>query len=322
MNKENKPHENYLRENEYILSLKRVISDGKERSYDIDSLRWIIKKKFSSLLSGLSTYLQEILKTRKTLLKTYLSKNIGVGRYALILGNGPSQGYLSLDDLKNFKQQKGDVFVINFWNENKLISNFIPDFLVISDPLTLSSFGEDILGIKNTKLHSYLMKNEEIKILCPTLRSIELNEIYGLNRVLGFSDADLRLWTNNYCPILPRGYVSMTIFKALAMAHWFNYERIYVLGMDNTYPRNIYCDKENKFINHEVHSGADDFAIDFSRIYGTISDGLIEISYIFRDAYKFKSDKVINLDEYSLTDAFKKINFRIWSQNLKNSNGF
>ena len=76
--------------------------------------------------------------------------------------------------------------------------------------------------------------------------------------------------------------------------------------MDNTYPRNIYCDENNKFINHEIHAGDQDYAVDQSAIYNTVGDGIYEIAQIFFDARKFKNPKILNLDRHSLTDAFKK----------------
>ena len=152
-----------------------------------------------------------------------------------------------------------------------------------------------------------MLKNVSVMIACPLERCSELSEIFGKERILGFADQELRMWTNNINPIFPRGYLSMTLYKALALAIWFNYRKIYIIGMDNTYPRNIYCDQNNKFMNHEIHSGVKDFLFDQSALYKSIGDGITEIAQIFYDVRKFKNEKIINLDPYSLTDVFLKI---------------
>lgn len=98
----------------------------------------------------------------------------------------------------------------------------------------------------------------------------------------------------------------MTLYKALAYALWFGYKNIYILGMDNTYPRNLFSDKDNNILNLEIHSSTNDYVLDMTKLYGCIGDVLVEISQIFHDAKKFSNKSIINLDPYSLTDAFKK----------------
>ena len=99
----------------------------------------------------------------------------------------------------------------------------------------------------------------------------------------------------------------MTLYKSLANALWYGYKSIYILGMDNTYPRNIYSDKDNNILNLEIHSGTPDYVADISQYYGCMGDLLVDLSNIFYDAKKFANKSIINLDPYSLTDAFKKI---------------
>jgi hypothetical protein len=230
---------------------------------------------------------------------------------ALVIGNGPSQGYLSIDYLEKFKSLGGEVFVVNYWYENEGLSKFIPNYIVISDPNTLS-FGKlpDILLEKNKAMLNYLQRNEEIKILAPLNRMAELESLLGHGRVFGFVDLELRRLTNNIHPIFPRGYVSMTLFKALALSIWFGYKEIFLIGMDNTYPRNIYCDKNNKILNLEIHAGVDNFVADQTPLYSSIGEAMQSITNLFMDSYKFrKATNVKNLDQYSLTDAFEKIEF-------------
>ena len=105
----------------------------------------------------------------------------------------------------------------------------------------------------------------------------------------------------------------MTLYKALAMANWFGYQKIFVIGMDNTYPRDLYCDSQNKILMLENHTGEVDSVDDRSYMYDCVGDALAHLALLFFDAYKFSNAKTRNLDPYSLTDAFKKVESRDWS---------
>jgi hypothetical protein len=94
------------------------------------------------------------------------------------------------------------------------------------------------------------------------------------------------------------------------MALWFSYKKIYLLGLDNTYPRDLYSDKNNSILNLENHAGLKNSILDITNCYGSLADTLVEISYLFIDIKKFSKFKnIYNLDKYSLTNVFKKISF-------------
>lgn len=304
-NSENTSTSRYKKENEYVMSLPRVLYKGSAVAFYPDSVLWLFFKKINSLRSVLKYFIQVITKWR-WLAKIKGLRNSGSSVDAIVIGNGPSQGYLDVTRLLRFKAKGGEVICINFWTDNENLCKVIPTYLVISDPLSLSSIATDYIKEKNDELLSYLLKNASVIIVCPLERCDELSELFGNDRVLGFVDQELRMWTSNISPMYPRGYTSMTLFKALAVAIWFNYRKIYIIGMDNTYPRNIYCDHDNKIINHEIHAGANDYTIDLSDYYKSVGDGMTEIAQLFYDARKFKNEKILNLDPYSLTDVFKK----------------
>ena len=76
--------------------------------------------------------------------------------------------------------------------------------------------------------------------------------------------------------------------------------------MDNTYPRNVYCDHENRLIRLELHAEADNYTLDMSDLFQNMDNYIASMIRLFRDAHLFKGD-VVNLDPFSLTDAFEKI---------------
>ena len=309
----------YKKENEYVMSLPRFFVAGKVKRFYPDSISWLFLKKINSL-KVIGVYLIQVVVKWRWLAKTKNLRNKGLFGDGIVIGNGPSQGFLDVKGLLKFKASGGEIICINFWADNTYLSKVIPTYLVISDPSIFSDTAPNFIQEKNEKLLSYLQTNVSVIIICPLERCVKLSEIFGKERILGFVDQELRMWTSNINPIFPRGYLSMTLYKALALATWFNYRKIYIIGMDNTYPRNIYCDQNNKLINHEVHSGTDDYSLDVSALYGNIGDSLTEIANIFYDVRKFKNDKIINLDPYSLTDVFLKIDKSIGNiSNLLNA---
>jgi hypothetical protein len=297
----------YKKDNEYVMSLPRIVVSGATRRFYPDSVLWLFFKKINSLRT-VKQYLIQVMIKWSWLAKTKRLRNKGFDADAIVIGNGPSQGYLDANSLAEFKSKGGEIICINFWTDNEDLSKVIPTYFVTSDPAIFSEKVPDQNKEKNAKLLSYMLKNVSVKIVCPLERCDQLSKIFGKERILGFVDQELRMWTSNINPMYPRGYLSMTLYKALAIAVWINYRKIFIIGMDNTYPRNIYCDQENKFISHEIHAGSKDFSVDQSNLYKSVGDGLIEIAQIFYDARKFKNEKILNLDPYSLTDAFVKMN--------------
>lgn len=311
------PTQLYIKENEYVMSLNRRVITGKKKvkySHPLPNFLFSTYKLSRNLLS----FIIESIQYRQDFIKLKKMKNIKSQCDALVIGNGPSQGYLSVELLENFRKCGGEIFTVNYWQQNKKLSSFIPNYIVISDPATLS-FAESYESLKenNLSLLSYLKINQNIKIIAPVSRKIDLCKLFSEDQLIYFTDTDLSGISRNISPIYPRGYLSMTLYKALAFAHWFGYRKIYVIGMDNTYPRNIFCDSDNKILNLEIHAEGHDYVADQSAIYNNIAELLTEISGVFRDAMKFAlDDKVVNLDEYSLTDAFKKTNIKEFENHL------
>jgi hypothetical protein len=304
------PTEAYIMENQYVNSLERRVINTRSRpgtNHALITAAWYIGRTVKNIL----TYAAEVVTYREWLIDLCKLKNSKAGTKALVIGNGPSQGYMKVAFLNAFRDTGGEVFVVNFWNQNRHLAAFIPDYLMISDPATLR-FEDDTRPIydNNVSLLNYLECNATIRVICPFPRCRELSNMLGWDRVIGFTDTELRGISDNISPIYPRGYLTMTLYKALAMALFFGYDDIYVIGMDNTYPRNIYCDEQNRILNLEKHSGIADSIADQSSLYPCVGVLLKELATLFLDAGKFAGSGIVkNLDRYSLTDAFPKARF-------------
>ena len=297
----------YLSTNRKVHNLPCVKIEGTSKNLDRKSLTKLFVSKIFNL-KGVLVFFFEISIGMKWIWNLKKLKSSEITNRVIVIGNGPSQGYLTSEILQGLKDENFDVIAVNFWNENASLSSVIPTYLVISDPHTLSENAPSRLQGRNITLRKYLLENPTITLICPIRRCKELSTIFTKDRLIGMVDSDLQYWSANITPIRPRGYISMTLYKALAIAQWFGYEKIYVLGMDNTYPRNIFCNIDNKFINLEQHASGDEYTVDQSKIYPNIGARLLEISDLYFDLYKFNNECIYNLDPYSLTDSFKKIN--------------
>jgi hypothetical protein len=303
------PTSRYLAENRRVLSLERHVHGGLNVRYWPSSAHWLILYKFQQYRFARKQYRHEKRVGARWLEALRGLEGSKAGRSALMIGNGPSQGYITGPILSRFLASGGEAFAVNYWQENATLSQVAPSYLVISDPFTLKKPAQgDPISPKNLALHDYLMEHDHTKIVCPVARCDEIASQFGDERVVGFIDAELRWSSKSISPLKPRGYLSMTLYKALAMAIHLGYSKIFIIGMDNTYPRDIYCDENNRILRRETHAGADDWLLDVGGCYGGMGDLLVTISHLFYDLKKFRpaTSEILNLDPYSLTDAFPK----------------
>jgi CMP-N,N'-diacetyllegionaminic acid synthase len=305
----------YLSENEAVFSLNRqnLVNVGKARKVEIVTIGGISKNIAKDSIIGTAKYIRELIFGWKEINKLSSLKGSKKGKKAIVIGNGPSQGLINADLLKSFSKAGNDIYAVNFWNQNIELSKTPPNYLVISDPATLSNPNESsslpgrILKA-NESLRQYLIDNKNITVVAPVMRLRPLYETFGEHRILGFIDTEMRWLTSNIDPRFPRGFLSMTLYKTLALSVHMGYKQIYLLGMDNTYPRDIFCDKENRIFNRERHAGGTDFLDDQTLLTPTMDIWAQDIFKLFYDLRKcFSGSQVLNLDCYSLTDVFKKI---------------
>ena len=237
------------------------------------------------------------------LCKTWNLKGSAKKKRALIMGNGPSQGYMQAKELDQFVESGGETYGVNYWQTNLELSAHVPTWIVFSDPYTL----EEAVRSNASSLLEYLKNNQCIKLLIPTSQ-IKLIQGKGLrNEIHCFVDLELSIW-KNINPLLPRGYTTLTLYKALAWTVYLGYESIGIIGMDNTFPKSVYNDENNKVNFLETHAGEDDLLVDMSSVYSTVASFYDSVFKIFYHLEYFPQKNIVNLDPYSLTDRFRKIN--------------
>ena len=304
----------YLLENinAFSLQIRNLPYSGSVRGIQLGTLRGICGHIANDLMNSPIEYLKALILGWREISKLSSIKGSKADVRAIIIGNGPSQDLINPAALQKFKQNGNDIHVINYWNENTRLSSISPSYFITSDPNTLCESKHETpdsdISKSNASLKRYLLNDPSITIMAPIWQIKYLKDIFGMNRVMGFIDTEMRALSSNIDPRLPRGYLSMTLFKAVAIASHMGYKEIYLIGMDNTYPRDIYCDSNNHIFRRERHAGAADYLVDITPLNPSMAVQMQDIFNLFSDLERCFTDlNVLNLDPYSLTDVFSKV---------------
>lgn len=299
----------YAEENQIIQLLeRRVITSSRKKSFDPHSLRGLLRVYLRDNARSLSLLHSALFSWRRNPFAGLTRlRNSQPNRTVLVVGNGPSQSTMSSEDLAAFRARGGHIFVVNtFYNSDALVE-VGPTAVVWSDGLTIPRLLSDDTGLERFKRS---LGSSAPLIFVPHRSVAEVGHLGVDCSVVPFCDMEIRYRglkeSRSTRPDRPRSYVSMTLFKALAIAQWIGYKNILVVGMDNTYPRDLYCSASNHVLLRERHAFESDYMNDLSQQFRSVGDFLYEISLLMLDLSKFADDRVLNLDPYSLTDTFKK----------------
>ncbi len=282
----------------YLRNLKKKIGDKASPHYDYGDS--ILKLSVHNLLTYYS-YARAVKPPRKIFEGTRKLKNSKSGKTALLLGNGHSLSMLNTSIIPKYID---DIFVVNDFFKLEVSKYIKPTYYVLSDPL-------DFQSKKNKKqvhsgLHKYITDNECILILPHTANLQEYDQII-------FNDLELRIG-NKINPLRPRRYTSVTLYKALAMAEWFGYEKIFILGLDNTELIGYVGDHENRIFSkaqryapmidsYQSESNVQEMNMFVSGMAGRMKS----YSRLFSDLKKFNTSHIVNLNENSIVDVFHKV---------------
>lgn len=223
-----------------------------------------------------------------------------------MLGNGPSINAIDWEKLA-LRGANLDVFVVNWFVLST--NTFIPDYVVLSDPaMHPSSKSND----RNPHLWKKLEDMESVILVVPvSWYRVLRNDTRFNQRIMYFIDSSLEGWRNGISPLLPRGYASLTAYKALAVANYLSYKRISILGIDNTMYHGLHVSPTNQILLKDHHFYKSDNDVDLSSFFPHgVADFFYDLSLCFMDLKSSfsKLNHVVNLDENSLVDAFTKSN--------------
>ena len=246
----------------------------------------------------------------KLLLRQTRSLKATLGnRSALVLGNGPSIAKLDLVAVSSQQAVDLDVFVVNWFPLSELAKSITPNFIVLSDPAMAPS---QVSDLRCCKLWEYLSLHSEIKIVVPSSWSKYLDkESTWSSRIIYFNDLGKEGLSKNIDPTKPRGYLSLTVYKALAMASYLGYRDISILGVDNTMFQGLSVTQENELMIGDKHFYAKQRPDqNMSNFYPNgVADFFYDISLCFLHLRRCFGHlgNVYNLDGDSLVDCFSKL---------------
>ena len=229
------------------------------------------------------------------------------GKVALVLGSGPSLNSLNIEVLFD---QIDDIFVINAFNQLKIADRVKPTFYGLSDP---AHFGAQA-GAQTSELTETLsyVKSVGATLVLPHT-AYDSHAFADMSKIY-FDDRERMFLNNSLSPLKPRSYGSTTIYKMLAMALFMGYDKIYILGVDNSNflnyrgrPDNLIQDLGGATAERKLEKKSAFIEEHEKEFTSGMAGRMQSYAHLFGDLQKFHSGKIFNLDPYSLTDAFPKV---------------
>jgi hypothetical protein len=245
-------------------------------------------------------------------------KNSMKGKEVFVFAGGPSINNLDPLKIKNYcETNNSSVFCVNYFLNSVFAANSKIDYLVLSDPRSFD------MSVEESKLANSNLEKMDIKgVFVPEQLQDKLSKI-STKKIFKFNDSETsHIFSKNINPTIPRSYVSMTAYKALAIAIFMGFDKIYICGFDNTYLKDLGCDENNRLFRKSVHFYTNEIQGKDQENHKrenkqmlqsrknlqerNITDEILANSRLFSDLYRFRKHPVFNLDADSLTDAFPK----------------
>ncbi|MHB8853417.1 MAG: motility associated factor glycosyltransferase family protein [Ignavibacteriaceae bacterium] len=227
---------------------------------------------------------------------------------AFVFANGPSIKLLDPGKITLYKNAGYSVFGINSYISTEFGAKVIPDYYVLSDP---GHFGRPQFEISEKRKRALIEEVDKIiKLNIPLFVPSSLFRRIKYKNIFPFNDSE-NIFSNNAVNILhPRGYVSMTAYKALAAACYLGFRKIYICGFDNNYFKNLEVDQENNIFYPDDHFYPQEDVSTKRKVHPiegrTLSEFLFNQLLLFNHLEKFKGYPIINLDKFGLVDTFSK----------------
>jgi hypothetical protein len=204
-----------------------------------------------------------------------------------------------------------DLFGINSYIGSPFGEIAKPTMYVLSDPGHFGCSGMEAVNTQGGEVVKLLQKRcSKITLFVPYhLRSL-LNKVFD---VIPFCDRETAFSPNCTDIRWPRNFHPMTAYKALQIACYLGYEKIYIAGFDNDYFKTVIVDKDNQIWNVDAHfydGKGLKRKVDMTGDYCSrnMAEYLIVMATLFRHLYRFPADRISNLICDSLVDAFPKTN--------------
>lgn len=254
---------------------------------------------FKDTIKYYKYYLQHVLPNKQLLNDTRLLKNSKKGKSTFVFANGPSLNILDIYKVAYYIKNYGfDLFAVNSFISNYSLS---PTHYVLSDPVYFNRLHHDH--------HRRIQLNDDLKNIISSSSEVfipvQYHNYYKPNHYC-FCDFYYHFSNNVFDILRPHGYLSMTAYKALAIAGFMGYDRIYICGFDNDYFKNISVSRNNEILFEDKHFFGDNKKVNKRPLTTSIGDFLYRDHFLFSHLEKFKGKEIINLNPHGLIDTFSK----------------
>ena len=224
-------------------------------------------------------------------------------RQALVMASGPSLHHLDVEAVSRAQRSGMHIYAVNSFLLTDLASRIVPSHYVLSDP----GFGPSSRLDWVQRVWARLDASPEINLIVPHFWFSDLHKRDP--RPLFFNDCGLHGWSGSTSPLKARRYISLTAYKALAVAVFMGYEKVYIIGFDNSVHRHVQVDEHGRILlggqSHYFNAqGSQDLSDQFPQGF---ADCLFRESLAILDMERyFDSHPVVNLDPNSSIRCFKK----------------
>lgn len=229
---------------------------------------------------------------------------------AFVFANGPSLAKLDPHKIAKLSESgEFDVIGINSYISSPFGTIAKPTLYVLSDPGHFGCSGLETANKQGGEDFSLLQERcPGITLFIPHQFRSVLGTVFN---VIPFCDRETAFSPNCTDIRWPRNFFPMTAYKALQIACYLGYKKIYIAGFDNDYFKTVVVDKANQIWNVDAHfydGKGLKRKVDAAGGYCSrnMAEYLIVMATLFRHLYRFPSDKISNLICDSLVDAFPK----------------
>lgn len=263
-----------------------------------------MKEYFATYILNMGYYFLYILPNRNDLKRTKLLKNTKKGKKCFVFASGPSINLLDINKIKKYQESGFDVFCVNSYISYEMAKVILPDYYVLSDPASFgirTEYATDEFHDDQKKRIDKLNKLN-IPVFIPAhFIGSNLIENYYI-----FNDFENR-FSRNIDITRPRGYRTMTAYKALAIACFMGYNTIYICGIDNDFLNTILVDENNEVYMLYKHFCDLGIKLKCTPAVGKgMGDLMWEYYRLFKNLELFTHHNIINLNKNGLIDTFSK----------------
>jgi hypothetical protein len=263
-----------------------------------------IKEFFATYILGVGYYIIYILPQRDNLKRTKELKNTKKGKNCFVFANGPSLNLLDARKIERYQKAGFDIICVNSYILSDMADIVVPNYYVLSDP---ASFNECTQPLSKEIVDAQRRQIDRLNELnIPVFIPAQFSKLNIIKQFFIFNDVENR-FSRNIDPLKPRGYLSMTGYKALAIACYLGYGTIYICGFDNDYFKTITVDENNDLYYIDKHYYDNGIKSKTGPNAGKGLGNYLWVNHLlFKGLELFNHHNIINLNKNSLVDAFSK----------------